>query len=76
MKPPAMKRIHELRRGDVFAFLEADPYRPVGNLSVVSSWGVRFDGRLPESPWTIACRDEAGEIRLLLLSPDTVVAIK
>lgn len=75
MKSPT-KRVFELCRGDTFEFLEADPYLPVGNLSVLTSWGVRFEGRPPQSPWTVACKDAMGEIHLLLLSPDTVVAIK
>lgn len=67
-----LKQVHQLKPGEIFEFAEngkAPVTLPPGKQTVISSWGVRFAGRPPSNPWSLACKDETGAMHYLLLPP-------
>lgn len=72
------KQVHQLKPGEVFEFVvdgKSAATLPEGRQTVVSSWGVRFAGRPPSNPWSLACKDEDGEMHYLLIPPTVSVEL-
>ena len=69
-----MAHVHELKSGQVFQ-IPFPKDQPPGRLKVISSLGVQFPDLPPSDPWSVLCKDEAGEIHLLVVPATTDVRI-
>ena len=82
MSTPGLERmqklVHQLKSGEVFEFVADHKTKinlPEGRHTVISSWGVRFAGRPPSNPWSLACKDESGQMHYLLIPPTICVEL-